>query len=388
MSDCYLPRLGGIEVQVDALAHALRGRGHDVRVITATPGHGPDETGVVRMLPPVPLPMPINPWAGPALRAELAAADVVHAHLGVITPFASHAVDLALAAGHPAVVSWHSMVGPVAPALRLVGQWRRWVEAGVLPTAVSRAAADQVESALGKVSGPAGDRHPVVQVLPNAVYPDQWTMAGGHPPRAVGQPVTLVTATRFARRKRPLRLVQMLLQLRAAVPAEVPLRAVIAGDGPMRERAVAEVRKAGAQDWIELPGRLTRPALAEVYHRSQIYLSPVRLESFGLAALEARTAGLVVLGLAGSGLAEFVDDGRTGVLAHDDADLVRRTAALLSDPDGALATMTAAVADAGLPEQTWPGVAALTETAYRLAMSGDLRTALVPGSADGAAARD
>ena len=41
LSDCYLPRLGGIEVQVHDLAARLIDRGHEVVVLTATPGtHG------------------------------------------------------------------------------------------------------------------------------------------------------------------------------------------------------------------------------------------------------------------------------------------------------------------------------------------------------------
>ena len=63
VSDCYLPRLGGIEVQVADLAEQLRAAGHTVLVLTATAG--PEQDGVCRVDPPVPLGMPINPWAGP-----------------------------------------------------------------------------------------------------------------------------------------------------------------------------------------------------------------------------------------------------------------------------------------------------------------------------------
>ena len=38
ISDCYLPRLGGIEVQVHDLALQLQSAGHEVTVITATDG--------------------------------------------------------------------------------------------------------------------------------------------------------------------------------------------------------------------------------------------------------------------------------------------------------------------------------------------------------------
>ena len=38
LTDCYLPRLGGIEVQVHDLSARLRAAGHEVEIFTATPG--------------------------------------------------------------------------------------------------------------------------------------------------------------------------------------------------------------------------------------------------------------------------------------------------------------------------------------------------------------
>lgn len=354
VSDCYLPRLGGIEVQVDALAGQLRAAGHDVRVLTATPG--PPLPGVVRLLPPVPLPVPVNPWAGPGLRAELSAADVVHMHLGVLAPFAAHAVGLALREGRPTVVTWHSMVGPAARALRVTGTWRRWVRAGAVPSAVGRAAADQVAGVLGPGQS--------VRVLPNGIDVSAWR-ASGPPP---DEPVRVVAATRFARRKRPLDLVRTILRLRETHP-DLALRATVAGDGPLLPAARRLVAVAGAEPWLDLPGRLDRPALAALYHRSHLYLSTTRLESFGLAALEARTAGLPVAGMRGSGLAEFVVDGQTGVLATDDDDLVVRAGALLADRER-LATLGARLR-AQPPEQSWSHVLERTLALYAEATSGE-----------------
>ena len=38
ISDCYLPRLGGIEVQVTELTRRQAEQGDDIHVLTATPG--------------------------------------------------------------------------------------------------------------------------------------------------------------------------------------------------------------------------------------------------------------------------------------------------------------------------------------------------------------
>lgn len=353
VSDCYLPRLGGIEVQVADLAGHLLDAGDDVVVVTATPGS--DQPGVVRLLPPVPLPVPINPWAGADLTRLLAGADVVHAHLGIVAPFAAHAVRTALRLGRPTVVTWHSMLGPAVPALRYAAPWRRWVAAGALPTAVSRAAADQVEAALG------GRRS--VAVLPNGIDASAWTAPG--PPPADG-PVRVMTAIRFARRKRPLAVVATARRLRERLPG-VDLEVQIAGDGPLLPPLRRLVEREGLGSWLHLPGRLSRAELARRYHRAHLYLSPARLESFGIAALEARTAGLPVAGLTGSGLTEFVTDGVSGVLAADDDRLLERVAALLADRD-----RLARVAEHNRthpPAQVWPAVVRRTREVYEQALA-------------------
>src|SRR3954464_3887827 len=63
VTDCYVPRLGGIEMQVHDLARHLVAAGHDVVVITPTPG--PDEMDggrVIRMeVPLLPFDIPYAP---------------------------------------------------------------------------------------------------------------------------------------------------------------------------------------------------------------------------------------------------------------------------------------------------------------------------------------
>ncbi len=53
--------------------------------------------------------------------------------------------------------------------------------------------------------------------------------------------------------------------------------------------------------------------------RSDLFVAPAFLESFGIAALEARCAGLPVLAMRGTGITEFVADRREGLLADGDA---------------------------------------------------------------------
>ncbi|HLS45404.1 MAG TPA: glycosyltransferase family 4 protein [Ornithinicoccus sp.] len=355
VSDVYLPRLGGIEVQVADLATHLRAAGHEVRVVTATPG--PSAEGVARLVPPVPLPAPVNPWAGPALRAELAAADVVHVHLGVVAPFASTAAKIALAARRPTVVTWHSLLSGVP--IPYAGRWRRWMQGGVVRTAVSAAAAEQVRT-VTRLPSP-------IDVLPNGISVDDWAALDALPSRLrPGDPVRMVSAIRFARRKRPLQLIRLARRIRRLVPSDQPLELVVAGAGPLWEPVRRRVQAAGA-DWISLPGRLSRKELARLYQRSHLYLNPGRMESFGIAALEARTAGLAVAGLADTGLTEFIRHGVDGVLAPTDRELADGVAALIVDP-GALNAILEHNRSVR-PEQSWDNVVRATLAAYDRAIA-------------------
>ena len=56
------------------------------------------------------------------------------------------------------------------------------------------------------------------------------------------------------------------------------------------------------------------------------------MEAFGIAALEARTAGLSVVALRGTGADDFVEHEVSGLLAADDAELGVQVARLAADP--------------------------------------------------------
>ncbi len=323
VSDCYAPRLGGIEVHVADLAAHLREAGHTVCVITATPGE--PEPGLLRLTPPVPLGVPINPWARPALTSLLRAVDVVHVHLGIVAPFAHQAASIATRLGVPTVVTWHSLVAD-SPATRLLARsWRSWIAAGAVPTAVSTVAAAQVARVLGR---------PQVEVLRNGLDLARWRYGGPETgpanERSEGS-AHVVSATRFAVRKRPGALIAMMSQVRAPmIPQQRPTLTIL-GDGPWLAPLQQVVSRSPLRDWVNLPGRVPRSDLLGIYRHADLYVAASRREAFGIAALEARTAGLPIAGFTCSGVADIVQPGVGGVMATSDADMVMHLRELLSD---------------------------------------------------------
>jgi len=324
VTDGYLPRLGGIELHVRDLGLQLAAAGHDVVVVTST-GAGresmttPPSGGrlVVQRLG--------RPWArqGTGLRGRTSAlsglfdgADVVHAHTSVVSPLAWRAAATARRRGTAALVTVHSML-PGGSVLPMTTALRRATARGLRWSAVSEAVAVQLRE---HVDAP-------VAVLHNGIDPAPWRARGQRPPNpcagdhGAASVFTVVSALRFASRKRPHVLLDVLSHLRTQLPAATSVRAVLVGDGPLLRDVRLRARADGMLPWLELPGRLEREELAGVYAQGDVYVAPARWESFGLAALEARCAGLPVLAMAGSGVEEFVHEGVEGFLAHDDAHL-------------------------------------------------------------------
>jgi alpha-1,6-mannosyltransferase len=97
---------------------------------------------------------------------------------------------------------------------------------------------------------------------------------------------------------------------------------LIAGDGPDRE---AVSRHAETHPGIKYLGHVeAREELARVYASSDIFLSPGRHETFGMATLEAICCGLPVVAIQNSGTSTFVPPD-IGVLTREgDADDLAR----------------------------------------------------------------
>ncbi|HET8594282.1 MAG TPA: glycosyltransferase family 4 protein [Intrasporangium sp.] len=401
LSDCYLPRLGGIEVQTHDLAGHLVALGHEVEVFTATPGPKREMHGAVTVVDGIPvhrlairLPreLPVNPMAPRELRRRLVAGgfDVAHVQTGVVSPFAWDCTRMTVALGLPTAMTWHCMLGSTSWAFRAARFVRAWADRGVAMSAVSEVAAEP----LRRIVGGAGE----VTVLPNGIDVSRWRR---HVPShidsaaipidsaaipidsaaipidsarstAASPPLRLVTAMRLAPRKRPTALVD-LVRRAAEQAGQGSLDLTILGEGPERRRVEAQVR-AHRLDWVHLPGRVARDELAARYGESDLYLSPTRLESFGIAALEARTAGLPVVGRRGSGIGEFVTDGIGGRIVDGDTEMAQVIAELAADRE-ALARMRSWNLEHA-PSQDWPHVAELAVAEYDRALAlGRVRSA-------------
>lgn len=331
VSDCYPPRLGGIESQVHGLARALVRAGHDVTVLTATPEG--DERGdrisidegvlVRRLTINLPFDLPVNPFAEQILRSDLPRYDAVHIHTGIVSPFARMATDVCMSLGIPAILTWHCMLSD-APWYGMVNPVSEWARAGLILTAVSGQAAQHIET--------LANSEVVVSTLPNLINDEPWDSVRTSRPRLSHRlsPLRVVTATRLTRRKRVLALADL---IRTARSRGADLELHIFGDGPLRRRLTRDENSG-----IVCHGRVDADALAQAYANADVFVSPVIKEAFGIAALEARQSGLPVLYRRGSGVGEFITHGVDGLVLDSDNEM-SAALAMLSRHPGRLARL-------------------------------------------------
>lgn len=314
ISDWFTPRRGGIETHLQGLGRALIGAGAEVTAITSQPAAVCADFPVTKLsclhLPGFDL--AISPTlADQAYQAlKIIAPQVVHIHASIVAPTCLAGLIAARRLGLPIVVTFHSDLRALTPLLtRAAAPFeRRWK--GVVLTAVSAQIARQVACLQ-----PEQD----VAILSNGFDAKFW---GRGPQRVPGDVFRIVSALRFERKKRPHILKS--LRKRVAQVSTCQVELVIAGEGSLR-------REFGGG--IHTPGWLDRDALRQLYHSAHLFVMPSKHESFGIATLEARAAGLPIIGRSGTGLSEFIVDGTDGFLCDTDAAMAKVAARLANDTD-------------------------------------------------------
>jgi glycosyltransferase involved in cell wall biosynthesis len=262
--------------------------------------------------------------------------DVLHVHWWVPGAIVARLARVDI----PTVLTLHGTDVALLEARPRAAALARWaLSACDRVETVSVDLADRLERATGRV--------------PDAVNPMPLDPAWlAIPPRpasfaAVDGPFTVLAAGRMVPEKGFADLVD------AVAGLEGPVRLVIVGDGPERERLAARAADAGLE--ALLPGRLSPEALRAAYGAASVVAQPSHREGLGLVAAEAACAGTPVVAT-DSGGARDVLGGDSLVPAGDVGALRAALAAVAADPAAALER--SATAAARVRERLSPAAAA------------------------------
>ena len=364
VSDCFVPRLGGIEMQVNDLTRRQAEMGLEPEVITATPlprrmAGRQFPVPVHRSGIPIPAEIANNPIPSRPIEKALRRGnfDLVHVHAGVGSPFAAAGVRVGLKLGLPVAVTVHCLKS----TFRLPTVLTPWtvpdIAAQIALNAVSEAAAAPLREQTGTT----------VSVVPNGLDPIDWATEPAEHDSAV---VHAVSTMRLSVRKRPLPLLAAVLAAQRELRitgSTVTLRLSIFGDGKLMPRMRRYIHRHGMAETVSLAGRVDREQLKSIYRTSDLFVAPAFLESFGIAALEARCAGLPVLAMRGTGITEFVADRREGLLADGDKGMAAALVEISRNAD--LRRTIAEHNRTTAPPTAWPTVLERMNAEYARAMA-------------------
>jgi N-acetyl-alpha-D-glucosaminyl L-malate synthase BshA len=330
---CY-PSLGGSGVVASELAAGLARRGHRVHVIASAPPSRPlpvcdDLVFHEVTVPDHPLfEHPPYELAVAAAIVEVATGerlDLVHVHYAVPHAASAHLARQVLGEGAPGVLT--TLHGTDVTRLGGDPRYRAIMRFTV---AASDAVTVPSEFLRREAARLLGSPPPPVEVVPNFVDTDRFAPPERRDrrrldalfrdaPFAADGPI-LFHVSNF----RPVKRVADLIEVLARVRRHVPARLVVVGDGPERAAAAARVHELGVAESVRFLGRRA-DFVAHLQH-ADVFVLPSESESFGVASLEALSAGVPVCGYRVGGLPEVVTDAVGRLVEPFDVDALARAA--------------------------------------------------------------
>ncbi len=120
----------------------------------------------------------------------------------------------------------------------------------------------------------------------------------------------IIHASNFRKLKRIDDVMEIFKRIHTATPAKL----LMVGDGPERPIAEDLARQFGIEADVRFLGK--QEQMEDILAVSDLFLLPSEYESFGLVALEAMAASVVVISSNAGGLSEINIDGKTGYTAN------------------------------------------------------------------------
>jgi glycogen(starch) synthase len=371
---------GGLGRHVHALAETQAARGDEVVVITQSePGYPHDEVvGGVRVLRVERDAPSIPDWhsrfiewtfgfnvavarAGIALGHEWRP-DVVHGHdwlVGQAAVLVCEALDL------PFVLTVHATESGRMGGVLLSDQ--SWAIDSTEQWTVSLADAVIVcsEYMRNEVVTLFEPDEATVTVIANGIDPSDWTTTDARRRtmrRRYGTPL-VVFAGRLEAEKGAQTLIEAMPALRRRVP---DAQAVIIGTGGTEADLRARVRRRRLSEAVQFAGYVSDQDLRATVAAADVAVVPSLYEPFGFVALEAMVLGAPLVVARTGGLAEIVDEGRTGwqFTPGDPASLAATIEEVLADPKQARVRVAAAK-EAVVERYGWSHIADRTDSVYR-----------------------
>lgn len=297
----FPPRVGGIESHVYYLARELVRRGHGVHVVTT---HTEPESPWKETMEGVDVTRLVSfgkHFMGWTLGSLVSAPEIVRLSAGCDL---LHCHTFATAVGgdigaalfrRPLVTTVHS-----SHFLRLAGNP---IMRGAMKVLLGRAGA--LLSTSEEIDGVVRDMLPGAFTMPIVNGIDTETFRPSEPCLERPEGEFIIVCPRRLVTKNG---VEYLVRALPLIRKELPVRAYLAGDGPLREDLESLARSLGVRENIEFMGSVENTKMPGVYSSADLIVIPSLVEATSIAALEAMSCGKVVAASRVGGLPEIIDD--------------------------------------------------------------------------------
>lgn len=334
-TETALPRIGGQELVVDALARHFSALGHEVVVLTPRPRHAPppDDRGlpypVVRHRPFVSSRRFLDWYCWPLAKLYWKRPyDVLHCHN--VYPGGYVCARWAALSRVPLIITSHNAdIGPGSPMLDKRGVPERM--ARVLHRAAAVVAVSPYMERRLRGLCPAGCR---TEQIPNGVdcsrYVTRVARPTGLPPH-IRPGNYFLSLGRLVHQKGG----DLLLDGFAAAGRGKPAGLVIAGSGSAEASLRARAAELGLSGQVHFAGQVEGETKTYLLQNALAAVMPSRsTEGFPLTVLESYACGVPVIGSRVPGLEDVVWPGRTGTLVSSESsgEIAQALAALIAEP--------------------------------------------------------
>jgi len=178
---------------------------------------------------------------------------------------------------------------------------------------------------------------------------------------SIGDEPLVVTASRLIKRKNPNLLISAFAKVLKVVR---DAKLVIAGSGREQDNLSRQVKGLNIANSVFMAGELSKERVAQLMAAADVFVLPSKIESFGLALLEASAAGVPVVCSNAGGVPEVFQDGFNALLYPPGDDIAMAKAIIRLIQDRELAKTISANAVATSRRFTWKIAAERTLRVY------------------------
>ena len=293
----FYPSVGGIESVSAILADKFVEAGHDVELITETPGEDvPGARYQIRRRPSFWTLLRLLFWSDLLFQNNISLRSLM----------------LAMCLGKHVIVVHQTWIQNTSGEIGWSGRIKRMLLRHVTNVAISRAVLDHIKTSGVIIANPHDDR--VFRLLPN-----------------ITRDKTMVFLGRLVSDKG----VDLLLHAIKILQSDgLASEVTIIGEGPEKENLRRLVHELGLDRQITFVGEKSGNVLAELLNRHRILVVPSRwAEPFGVVALEGIACGCVVVGSESGGLKEAIGPCGLTFENGNERALAKCLKELLVDPD-------------------------------------------------------